>query len=82
MRSERCERCPDEDTEACDTCNQEYDSRQDDLMREVSERFIELRNAVWKEHFGKQADVKAAALKLSEGCLKLVDYLQGTDERR
>lgn len=79
MRSERCEKCPHEHTEKCDTCNPNEEIHNDlnDLMSEIGDKFLELRSAVRKRHFGIRNDleIKEAAIGLSESCNQLAELI-------
>ena len=73
-KSDRYDRCPDEDTDVCDTCNPNEDtSAQDQLMTEISDKFFTLRNIIRKKHFGESTndDIKQISLELSEKCRNL-----------
>jgi hypothetical protein len=75
-----CDKCPEEDTRACDTCNPEVDDKQDKLMQDINENFLTLRSAIRKKYFGEQTDIRAAALKLSESCMELTElYVKVAD---
>jgi hypothetical protein len=79
MRSERCEKCPHEHTERCETCNpnEEAHNDLDDLMYDIGEKFLELRAAVRRRYFGIHSDaqVKEAAKRLSENCKQLTELM-------
>lgn len=77
---DQCERCPDEDTGACDTCNPIADTKRDELMRDISEKFFSLRSINRKRHFGEQVDMRHAAVELFESSLKMVEFLEGGSE--
>lgn len=77
-KSDRCDRCQDEDTNVCDTCNPNEDtSDQDKLMTEISNKFFSLRSSIRKKHFGEQTneDIKMISLDLSEKCKDLAELL-------
>ncbi len=73
-----CERCPDEDTNACNNCNpSQVSPKQDEIMNTMCERFQELRSTVRKRYFGEKTDkdIRSAAVRLSESCEELVSEI-------
>jgi cytochrome c556 len=77
---DQCNRCPDEDTNACSTCNPEADTKQDELMRDIGEKFFALRGVVRKKHFGEQVDIRQAAANLQESSRRLAEFEEGGTE--
>lgn len=74
---DRCANCPDEDTNVCDTCDPVADAKQDEFMKNISEKFFSLRGTIRKKHFGEQVDIKQAAIELSGSCQKMVEFVEG-----
>jgi Zn-dependent alcohol dehydrogenase len=77
---DQCPNCPEEDTNKCNTCNPVADTKQDELMRDIGEKFYSLRGAVRKKHFGEQVDIKKAVIELSKSVSKMVEFTEGGTE--
>lgn len=70
----------DEDPVSNDTLS----DSQDDLLRNIGEKFMELRNTSRKMHFGNRTmeDVKKAAQNMSEMCMMFIKSIETKGESK